>query len=322
GTARLGLRPGRRAGKLDAARLVRVSRRGSGTGSGTRLPAGGTSVGGHDDYRLPPGVAPDTPGAHVPRIVRMRERLRGAANDDPHGDAPAYAELHCLSDFTFLRGVASAEELFERAKRCGYEALAITDECSLAGIVRARDAAEVTGIHLVVGAEFRLDDGLRLVLLVENRTGYSQLCRLITVARRAALKGEYRLDRLDVEKEAFDNGATGLFALWLPGAEPDPDEGAWLRAVFGDRAHLAVELHREDDDAARLSHLLALAGELRLKPLAAGDVHMATRRQRVLQDTVTAIRHGLPLAGCGAHLFRNGERHLRTRRALGNIYAS
>jgi len=272
------------------------------------------------DFDLPPGVAPDTPGAHVPRIVRMRERLRGAANDDPHGDGPAYAELHCLSDFSFLRGAASAEELFERAKRCGYEALAITDECSLAGIVRARDAAEVTGIHLVVGAEFRLDDGLRLVLLVEDRAGYSQLCRVITVARRAADKGAYRLGRADVEREAFDSGATGLFALWLPGAEPDPGEGAWLRATFGDRAHLAVELHREDDDAARLARLLALAGELHLVPLAAGDVHMATRRQRVLQDTVTAIRHGLPLAGCGAHLFRNGERHLRTRRALGNIH--
>ncbi|HZW18333.1 MAG TPA: error-prone DNA polymerase [Luteimonas sp.] len=274
------------------------------------------------DYGLPPGVAPDTPGAQVPRIVRMRARLRDAANEDPHGDAPAYAELHCLSDFTFLRGAASAEELFERAARCGYEALAITDECSLAGIVRARDAAEVTGIHLVVGAEFRLDDGLRLVLLVENRAGYSQLCRLITVARRAAEKGEYRLGRADVEKETFDDGATGLFALWLPGAEPDPGEGAWLRTIFGDRAHLAVELHRDDDDATRLADLLALAEALQLAPVAAGDVHMATRRQRVLQDTMTAIRHGRPLAECGAHLFRNGERHLRTRRALANIYAS
>src|SRR5690606_36506408 len=120
-------------------------------------------------------------------------------------------------------------ELLERAKHCGYEALAITDECSLAGIVRARDAAEVTGIHLVVGAEFRLDDGLRLVLLVEHRAGYSQLCRLITVARRAADKGAYRLDRADVEREAFDDSTTGLFVLWLPGLEPDPGEGAWLR---------------------------------------------------------------------------------------------
>src|SRR5690606_24752481 len=109
------------------------------------LAGGRATVRGQDEYGLPPGGAHAAPGAHVPRLVRMRERLRGAANDDPHGDAPAYAELHCLSDFTFLRGAASAEELFERAARCGYEALAITDECSLAGIVRARDAAEVTG---------------------------------------------------------------------------------------------------------------------------------------------------------------------------------
>ena len=279
----------------------------------------------------------DTPGSRVPRIVRMRERLGDAANDDAGrvgplpGDLlrgklhiddglPAYAELHCLSDFSFLRGAASAEDLFERAKYCGYAALAITDECSLSGIVRAHEAAKLTGVHLVVGAEFRLVDGLRCVLLVEDKTGYAQLCRLITTARTEATKGTYRLSRADVERDAFDGGTTGLFALWLPGHEPDANEGAWLRAIFGTRAHLAIELHRERDDDARLSQLLALAGDLQLEPLASGDVHMATRRQRVLQDTATAIRHALPLAEAGAHLFRNGERHLRTRRALSNIY--
>ncbi|WP_132999261.1 error-prone DNA polymerase [Luteimonas arsenica] len=312
----------------------------------------------HDD--LPPGVAPDTPGARAPRIVRMQRQMqlqmRCQAANDPDGaksfaaiaaparttqELPSYAELHCLSDFSFLRGAASAEELFTRAAQCGYEALAITDECSLAGIVRAHEAAKITGVRLVVGAEFRLDDGLRLVLLVEDAAGYAQLCRLITIARRAAPKGEYRLSRPDVEAalsaataaapagaaDASDAAGTtgaespcGLFALWLPGRDPDPAEGAWLRRVFGERAHLAVELHREDDDAARLARLLALAEALDLVPLAAGDVHMATRRQRVLQDTVTAIRHGLPLAEAGAHLFRNGERHLRHRYTLGNIF--
>src|SRR3546814_12704850 len=106
------------------------------------------------DFDLPMGVAPDTPGAHVPRIVRMRERLRGAANDDPHGDAPAYPELHCLSAFSFLRGSASAAELFERAKKCGYAALAITAQCSLAGIVRALAAAETLRFHLILGPPF------------------------------------------------------------------------------------------------------------------------------------------------------------------------
>src|SRR5690606_32589277 len=80
--------------------------------------------------------------------------------------------------------------------------------------------------------------------------------------------------------------------------------------------------HREQDDAARLAQLLAIAARLDMQPLAAGDVHMDVRRRRALQDTMTAIRHNLPLAECGAQLFRNGERHLRTRRALGNIHGA
>ena len=270
------------------------------------------------------GVDRETPGGRMPRAwqVAQRRGLR-AANDDPPLDdhLPAYAELHCLSDFSFLRGAASAEELFERAQRCGYEALAITDECSLAGIVRGLEASRATGIKLVVGSEFVLACGLKCVLLVENAAGYSQLCQLITLGRRAAHKGGYRLTRMDIEGVLHDV-APGVFALWCPAAQPDPDEGSWLRRVFGERAHLAVELHRELDDEARLRELLALAQSLQLAPLAAGDVHMDVRRRRVLQDTMTAIRHGLPLAECGAQLFRNGERHLRTRRALANIHGA
>jgi len=209
--------------------------------------------------------------------------------------------------------------LFARAKLCGYEALAITDECSLAGIVRALEASRATQLDLVVGSEFQLLDGLRLVLLVENHRGYTQLCRLITVGRRATTKGRYRLTRQDVET-VLAEGACGLFALWLPARAPEPEQGKWLQRVFGERAFLAVELHRDEDDDARLQQLLALAVEQGMTPVAAGDVHMDVRRRRVLQDTMTAIRQGLPLGECGEHLFRNGERHLRTRRALGNIY--
>jgi error-prone DNA polymerase len=268
------------------------------------------------------GVDRETPGGHMPRAwqVAQRRSLRAANDDAPtYDDLPAYAELHCLSDFSFLRGAASAEELFERAQRCGYEALAITDECSLAGIVRGLEASRATGLKLIVGSEFTLACGMKCVLLVEHANGYTQLCKLITHARRAAPKGDYRLARNDVEALLADV-ELGLFALWCPATQPDPDQGLWLRGVFGDRAHLAVELHREQDDEARLRALLDLANDLQLVPLAAGDVHMDVRRQRVLQDTMTAIRHGLPLADCGAHLFRNGERHLRTRRALGNIH--
>ena len=269
------------------------------------------------------GVDRETPGGRLPRALRIARALRGqAANDDPHeDDLPAYAELHCVSDFSFLRGAASAEELFARAARCGYEALAITDECSLAGIVRAWEASKASGVKLIVGSEFKLVCGMKLVLLVEDKAGYSRLCRLITRARMGdAGKGSYRLQRSDIEALAASDGLEGLFALWCASRSPVEGEGAWLRGLFGEHAWLAIELHRDDDDAARLARLLALAERLRMPALASGDVHMATRRQRILQDTVTAIRHRVTLAGAGTHLFQNGERHLRSRRALGNIH--
>ena len=270
------------------------------------------------------GVDRETPGDHIPRALQVSLRLRNAANDDRlDDDAPAYAELHCLSDFSFLRGAASAEALFARARLCGYQALAITDECSLAGIVRALEASRATGLRLIVGSEFRLVDGTRFVLLVENATGYTRLCELITRGRRAASKGTYRLDRADVES-IFANATPGVFALWLPEVSPEGDAddgpGRWLRNVFGERACLAVELHREQDDDARLQTLRSLSSSLGMTAVACGDVHMAWRSQRMLQDTMTAIRHNLSLSECGAHLFRNGERHLRARATLGNIY--
>ena len=268
----------------------------------------------------------DHPGAHVPRAWETAQRLRlhVAANDDApvDDDLPAYAELHCLSDFSFLRGASSAEDLFARAAHCGYQALAITDECSLAGIVRGLEASRATKLKLIVGSEFTLVCGLKCVLLVETLHGYTRLCELITTARRAATKGTYRVTRQDVEQVLGDGDPEvgGLFALWLPASVPDEAQGRWLRQVFGTRAHLAVELHREQDDTARLRQLLAVADALSMVAVASGDVHMDVRRQRALQDTMTAIRHVTPLAECGGHLFRNGERHLRTRRALGNIY--
>ena len=100
-----------------------------------------------------------------------------------------YAELHCLSNFSFLRGASHAEELVARAKELGYAALAITDECSLAGVVRAHTAAKkIGGIKLLIGAEFTLDCGLRLVIIARNRAGYGRLSRLITRGRSAGRK--------------------------------------------------------------------------------------------------------------------------------------
>ncbi|MFC5698087.1 error-prone DNA polymerase [Pseudomonas sp. GCM10022186] len=227
----------------------------------------------------------------------------------------AYAELHCLSNFSFQRGASSALELFQRAALHGYAALAITDECTLAGIVRAWQAAKKTGLPLVIGSEMRVEGGPRLVLLVENLAGYQHLCRLITRARRRAEKGRYRLLREDLSEPA-----DGLLALWVPDFDDDDREASWLRRCFPGRLWLAVELHRGPDDAGRLARLLALAERCGIAPVAAGDVHMHARGRRALQDCMTAVRHHCTVAEAGHRLFPNGERHLRQREVLAGLY--
>ncbi len=224
-----------------------------------------------------------------------------------------YAELHCLSNFSFQRGASSAQELFERAARLGYRALAITDECTLAGIVRAWQAAKDSGVPLIVGSEVRIENGPRLILLVETLTGYQALCRLITLARRRCEKGRYRLLFDD-----FVESPDGLLAIWLP--DDDDDHLPRLRRLFPQRLWLAVELHRGADDAAQLQYLLERATSCGLPPVACGDVHMHARGRRALQDCMTAIRHHLPVAEAGAHLFPNGERHLRRHEELAELY--
>src|SRR5690606_11305535 len=226
-----------------------------------------------------------------------------------------YAELHCLSNFSFQRGASSADELFARAKKHGYQALAITDECTLAGIVRAWAASKAHGIPLIVGSEMQVESGPRLALLVENKTGYQRLCQLITNARRRAEKGSYQLLRDNLETDT-----SGLLALWLPEPEPDPQHGEWLRTRFDQRLWLAVELHRGPDDAQRLEQLLGLARQLEIPAVASGDVHMHARGRRALQDTLTAIRHHCTLEEAGHRLFPNGERHLRPLQQLAQIY--
>jgi len=226
-----------------------------------------------------------------------------------------YAELHCLSNFSFQRGASSARELFERAARLGYQALAITDECTLAGIIRAWQASKDIDLPLIIGSEIQIEDGPKLILLVENLTGYQTLCRLITRARRRAEKGRYQLLAEDLS-EPLD----GLLAIWIarqPGADL---EGCWLRERFPERLWLGIELHRGPDDALRLHQWQALATRLNLPAVACGDVHMHARGRRALQDCMTAIRHHLPVAEAGRYLFPNGERHLRRYEELLELY--
>ena len=228
---------------------------------------------------------------------------------------PGYAELHCLSNFSFQRGASSADELFRRAREQGYQALAITDECTLAGIVRAWQAAKAHQVRLIVGSEVQLVDGTRLVLLVQNLEGYQNLCALITRARRRAAKGDYQLFAEDVRRHQ-----QGLLALWIADDDTPQSAAAWLGEAFAERLWLAVHLHRGSDDAQRLARTLAWAQQLGIRAVACGDVHMHVRGRRALQDCMTAIRQHCTVAEAGRHLFANGERHLRTVQHLAELF--
>lgn len=227
-----------------------------------------------------------------------------------------YAELHCISNFTFLRGASHPEALVQQALMLGYKALALTDECSLAGVVRAHIAARNTALKLIIGSEFCFSDGFRLVLLATDRASYGRLSKFISHARGDAPKGQYRLSRGDLEALT----PTGCIALWLAKPQSGESEGKWLKKLFPGRLWIAVELHQGGEDQRILERLRGLSKVTAIPLVACGDVHMHQRSRRVLQDTLTAIRLGKPLAELGYDLFPNGERHLRTRERLAVLY--
>lgn len=224
-----------------------------------------------------------------------------------------YAELHCISNFTFLQGASHPEELVARAAALDYRALAITDECSLAGVVRAHLEAKRHQLHLIIGSQFTLDDGLSLVLLATNRKGYGQLSSLISLARRNAGKGDYHLTRLDLTRHDLND----CLALWLPGEE---QELVFLNALFPRRLWIAAELLLSGNDQAHLEQLWRLSQRHDIPLSAAGNVQMHQRSRRILHDTLTAIRLNTPLAQLGKRLAANGEAHLRAYRRLAQIY--
>ncbi|HNJ75899.1 MAG TPA: error-prone DNA polymerase [Azospira sp.] len=235
-------------------------------------------------------------------------------------DLPAYAELHCLSCFSFLRGASHSDELVARAQALGYAALAITDECSLAGSVRAHVAAKEAGLKLLIGSEFTLVDGTKLVLLAQNRAGYGNLSALITLGRRRAEKGAYRLTRGDLESLIPGRAVPDCLCLWLADEDDEPNTGRWLAERFSGRCWLGIGLFNGPNDVQRLARLAALAEASGLPAVAAGDVHMHARGRRPLQDVLTALRLKTTVFAAGHALFPNGERHLRTRLRLARLY--
>ena len=284
---------------------------------------------------------------------------------------PAYAELHCLSSFSFQRGASQPEELVARAAALGYTALAITDECSVAGLVRAHVEAGKHGLKLLPGAEFRVQGVLprlaadqvpqipvgealgrqgraavpvdvappdavathtvhaalaphgdvTLVVLPHNLDGWGNLCEFITAARAKAVKGDYQ-----VSWAGSDLASLQHCEVLLVPPRGMAFEAVWgfchhARTVFGERLWLALELlHGLDDDLWQ--HTLTQVSQHSGVPLvAAGHVLMHVRSRKPLQDVITAVRVGRPVAACGFELQPNAEAHLRARLRLAGIYA-
>jgi error-prone DNA polymerase len=227
-----------------------------------------------------------------------------------------YAELLCLTNFSFQLGASHPRELVERAKELGYTALAIADECSLAGIVRAHEAAETAGLPLIIGSQFQFEEGDRVALLAPTQAAYSQICELITRARRAAPKGTYSIGRAD-----FENGAISeTIALWVPGRHISAHSVEWFAGLPVATAHLAHAHHLEQDSAQRLDALLTCGQQFSLPVIAVGDVHYHVRDRRPLHDVLTATRLKTTVDKIGRKGFANGERHLRPLSTLRKLY--
>ena len=246
---------------------------------------------------------------------------------NPLYQLPNYAELHALSNFSFQRGASHAEELAERAQSLGYTALAITDECSVAGVVRAHVEAKKHGLKLLPGAEFLVqagDDAFRIVVLPHNAEGWGNLCEFITAAKQAGdviEKGSYRVALGESDFAQLTDCEILLCALPVAiNTEALCAHVCWASGLFGTQVWLAVELLQELDDALRLQQLRQIARQTGVRLVAAGNVQMHVRSRKPLHDVMTAIGLGKTVHECGFALQTNAEAHLRPRMRLAEIY--
>ncbi len=229
-----------------------------------------------------------------------------------------YAELQCTSHFSFLRGASSNDELFAQAATLGIEALAIVDRNSLAGLVRAHEAARTTGVRLIVGCRLDLTDGASVLVYPTDRPAYARLCRLLSLGKKRAGKAKCHLDWLDLV--AYGDG---LIAVLVP---DQADETCALhvrrlREAFGDRAYLALTLRRRPNDALRLHELSNLAVRARVPTVVTNDVLFHVPGRRILQDVVTCIRHNVTIDDAGFRRERHADRYLKPPEEMARLFS-
>jgi len=229
-----------------------------------------------------------------------------------------YVDLHVSSNFSFLRGASHPEELVAQAAALGHEAVAITDVNTLAGIVRAHVAAKESGIRLVVGCRLAMD--FSVLVFPTDRAAYGRLCRLLTLGKRRAAKGECDLGLYDLVEHN-----EGLLAVVVPPVDLDGDfveTLAGLRRVFDDdRLSIATSCLYGPDDGERMRQLVALSQHTCIPLAATNDVHYHEAQRRPLQDVLTSIRLGCTVAGAGLNLFPHAERHLKPASEMTRLFA-
>ncbi|MDA9584135.1 error-prone DNA polymerase, partial [Porticoccaceae bacterium] len=208
------------------------------------------------------------------------------------------------------------QELVNTASSLDYQALAITDECSLAGVVKAHVAALDCGLPLIIGSEFQID-GHKIIALVTNRQSYSELSGLITLARRRSKKGEYRLEWQDLECNL-----NNALVIWIPcgNSETDNAIGQQLSTWFSGRLWLGIEHLLDGNESTQYYYFRNLAAMWEIPMVACGDVHMHVKERQNLQDTLTAIHHNCSVMELGKRRFANAERRLRSLSYLKKLY--
>lgn len=230
-----------------------------------------------------------------------------------------YAELFCQSNFSFLHGASHPQELVKQANFLGYQAIAITDECSVAGVAKAYTAIKQDDlkIKLIVGSLFKFDEELELVLLCPDRQAYAELCRTITNARKRAPKGQYQLNRWDLR------GIKHCLVIWLPNNDKKSDHhwGPWLKKQYQERLWLGYQRHLIANEHRYLKDIEQLSTELQIPICACGGVLMHHQQRLPLQHALTAIREGHPIATLGRQLLPNSERYLRPIHKLATLYS-
>ena len=234
----------------------------------------------------------------------------------------SYVPLWCKSNFSFLEGASHPDELIEEAYRLGLPALALTDRDGVYGIVRAYVKARELGLKLIVGSQVTVEDESVIILLAQDRRGYANLCRLLTAGRLRSEKGESA-----VTWDEIYHHAEGLIALWggdqsLVVGEVEPNEVAGnLRDAFGDRLYGMITRHRREDEVVEETRLRERAKRYGFQLAAANEVLYHTPARRPLQDVLTAIRYGIPVASCGRRLKANAEHSLHSPYIFARLFA-